>query len=455
VLLKGRTMINTTKTIESLRRINYRLFFSVLISRLLPIIYTTLRISFLGNLPDTWGFNIASQIAWVNLIYEVIFEALLLPIFNLIGKKLSDEKEFQNRVRTGIILFAVVYAVVSTLISIFAYPLVSGMAQGKEIIHATVDYIRLETVAIMLSSIYRFAMVVFIVLQRDKLIYILLTVQMLFTVLFDSLFISELSVSLHLGVNGVAFSNIIVNAVLIALSFYLFHRLGIRIFCSIKKSSLAWIKEWIRLGSLSGIESFVRNFAFILMILRMVNVVNEQGTFWVTNNFIWGWLLLPVLSLGEIIKRDAAEDPDSIGYLSKGFFALTGVFMLFWALNIPAWPWFLEKVMNAGNPDLVYHIALISIGFYVIFAFNNVVDSIFYGIGRIDLMLVQSIIVNSLFYGTLFILFQLNLFHPTLEKIAIMFGTGMALDSIITFLLFTILLRRKGGKNVKRRFVPI
>ncbi|MBD3360421.1 multidrug transporter, partial [Candidatus Peregrinibacteria bacterium] len=314
-------------TVESLKRINYRLFFSVLISRLLPIVYTTLRISFLGNLPDTWGFNIASQIAWVNLIYEVVFEALLLPIFHLLGKKLSDEKEFQNRVRTGLILFAAVYAVLSTLISIFAYPLVSGMAQQQEIIHATVDYIRMETVAIMLSSIYRFAIIVFIVLQRDKLIYVLLTVQMLLTVLFDSLFISELNISLNLGVNGVALSNMIVNTALIVFSLYLFQRLGIRVFRTIKDTSLTWIKEWFRLGSLSGLESFVRNLAFILMILRMVNVVNQQGVFWVTNNFIWGWLLLPVLSLGEIIKRDAAENPGSIGYLSKGFFALTGLFI--------------------------------------------------------------------------------------------------------------------------------
>lgn len=30
------------------------------------------------------------------------------------------------------------------------------------------------------------------------------------------------------------------------------------------------------------------------MISRMVNVVGEQGTYWVANNFIWSWLLLPI-----------------------------------------------------------------------------------------------------------------------------------------------------------------
>ena len=64
----------------------------------------------------------------------------------------------------------------------------------------------------------------------------------------------------------------------------------------------------IRKGGISGLESLVRNLAFMLMIVRMVNVVGEQGTFWVANNFIWGWLLLPVLQLGELIKADVGEE---------------------------------------------------------------------------------------------------------------------------------------------------
>jgi len=68
----------------------------------------------------------------------------------------------------------------------------------------------------------------------------------------------------------------------------------------------------LRVGGYSGVESLIRNLAFMIVILRMINVVNEQGTFWVTNNFIWGWLLIPVLALGELIKRDCAEDSNNI-----------------------------------------------------------------------------------------------------------------------------------------------
>nr|MBF4448625.1 multidrug transporter [Vibrio anguillarum] len=67
------------------------------------------------------------------------------------------------------------------------------------------------------------------------------------------------------------------------------------------------------------------------------------------------------------------------------------------------------------------------------------IDSYFYGIGRTDLMLYQSLIVNTLFYGCTFVLYQIGIFVPTLERIAIMFGLGITADAIITWLLYLVL----------------
>ena len=72
------------------------------------------------------------------------------------------------------------------------------------------------------------------------------------------------------------------------------------------------MKEFFEIGGISGLESFVRNLAYMVMISRMVNVVGEQGTYWVANNFIWGWLLLPVIQLGELIKEETAENIENV-----------------------------------------------------------------------------------------------------------------------------------------------
>ena len=125
--------------------------------------------------------------------------------------------------------------------------------------------------------------------------------------------------------------------------------------------------------------------------------VQEQGTFWITNNFIWGWLLLPVLALGELIRRDAAAEETSIRLKSPGYFAITTIIIVLWLVTMPAWKWFLGHVMNVGEAETILKLTMISLIFYITFAFNNVIDSIFYGRGRTDLMLYQSLIVNTSF----------------------------------------------------------
>ena len=85
---------------------------------------------------------------------------------------------------------------------------------------------------------------------------------------------------------------------------------------------------------------------------------------------------------------------------------------------------------------------MILLGFYVVFAFNNVIDSIFYGLGKTGYMLCQSLIVNIVLYGTAFILYQTGVYQPTLESIAIMFGCGILMDKAVTITLYIYMLKK-------------
>lgn len=116
---------------------------------------------------------------------------------------------------------------------------------------------------------------------------------------------------------------------------------------------------------------------------------------------------------------------------------------LFYCLvTIPFWKPFLQYVMNISNYEQVFTIVLISLCFYVLFAFNNIIDSIFYGIGRTDYMLYQSLATNMIFYTLMFVLYSQGIYQPTLIKIALMFAMGMALDSILTFGIFIWILKK-------------
>lgn len=428
---------------QSLKSINYKLFLALLLMGLVPTIYTTVRIFFLGQLPADWGFNIASQLSWVNLLYEIIQEAIILPLFFFIGRAFKKNKdELTNTVRTGALATFAVYSVLAIVILIFAEPMIKFMAQDVSLISATATYIRLETIANIFGTLVKFMIVVLVTINKEKYLYFVLGLQMVLSILLDTFFVSSLNISLQLGVNGIAYTNIIVNVILLALTVYLLFREKINLFCK-EKLSFAWMKEWAKVGGISGLESFVRNIAFMLMIVRMVNVVGEQGTFWVANNFIWGWLLLPVLQLGELVKRDCGENGlTAVKQKSLGYFSITAIIVVIWLATIPLWEPFIRTVLNVENAHEVYYLALISLGFYVLFAFNNVIDSIFYGLGKTNYMLFQSLVINIVFYGLMFILYATGIYVPTLTKIALMFAGGTALDSVLTFFIYGWMLKK-------------
>ncbi len=418
------------------------MFLALLLMGLIPTVYTTIRIFFLGQLPGEWGFNIASQLSWVNLLYEVLQEAIILPLFFFIGKSLNNKTELQNRTRTGLIFTGSIYGLLSLLIIIFAIPLIQFMAQDTALIDETATYIRLETVATIFMTLVKFLLVVLVTMNKEKYLYIVLGTQMILSIFLDTFLVSNLNISLNVGVNGIAFSNIIVNVILLVLVFFILKREGINL-AGKEKLSFSWIKDLTKVGGISGLESLVRNIAFMLMIIRMVNVVGEQGTFWLANNFIWGWLLLPVIQLGELVKRDCGENENAVKDKSLGYFAITFIIVILWMVSIPLWKPFLRDVLQLSNYQNIYYIVLISLTFYVLFAFNNVIDSIFYGIGKTKYMLFQSVVINAIFYGTAYILYATGIYEPTLTKIALMFAGGIAFDSLLTYGIFIWMLKKR------------
>lgn len=425
---------------NSLKTINYRLFFAILVLMIFPAIYQTVRIHFLGAMPDDSGFNIASQLSWVNLFYEVIQEALILPLFFVLGKSLGNNDEFENKVKTGLLLTGTIYTAVSLILIIFTKPLVIFMAQEIKLIDATVNYIRLETIAALAATLFQFMRAVLITLKKDIYMYITLIIQMLLSILLDTFLISELSFSLKVGINGIAFANIIVNLVNLLICSFLLRKESIYIFNK-KKLSFAWVKEWLYVGKYSGIESSVRNFAFMIMVIRMVNLVSEQGNYWVANNFIWQWLLLPTLALSDLIKKEIGEDKNNIQTKTLGYITISIIFSALYLMSIPLWKPFLHYIMNIESFETVYTIALIQTVFYISFIFNTMIDSIFYGIGRTDYMLIQSLIVNIVFMGGMFVLYLMGIFVPTLLSISLLFGFGMFFDFIPTILLYFKILK--------------
>ncbi|ETX11510.1 multidrug transporter [Marinomonas ushuaiensis DSM 15871] len=396
-------------------------------------------------MPDSWALSIAAQVAWLNIGYEVISEALILPLAFILGQAILNPLEFQKRAISSLGVIVLVYGIVTIFVMLFTPQLVAGMQQSNSLIQDTIDYIRLETVAIFISSVYTVLNLLLVLHSKYKALYSLLIIQSALTVISDSVLVSQLPFSYQLGVNGIAITNILVNSLLVIVAFQVLKYNGMKLsFKELRFKNQTWLKLWFKVGSKSGLESLVRNTAFVVMILQLMNQLQQSGTFWVANGFIWGWLLLPVMTLGQVVKREAATSNGLSESRVTSYLIITFGVVVLWLLTMPFWEEFIHTVMGIKDSTSITHLVLIMIGFYVVFALNNVIDSYFYGIGRTDLMLYQSLIVNTLFYGAAFIGYQQGWFIPSLNKVAIMFGLGITLDAVITWALYRMI--RKQGQ---------
>ena len=127
-----------------------------------------MRVFFLGQLPGDWAFSIAGQLSWVNLLYEVISEAIILPLFFFIGSVKEDKTAFSNRLRTGMLVSFGVHTVVSAAVFLFAEQLLVLMAADKTIIAASAEYIRIESIANIFACLAQFALVALISVNRSR-----------------------------------------------------------------------------------------------------------------------------------------------------------------------------------------------------------------------------------------------------------------------------------------------
>lgn len=429
------------KLILSIKRIDYRLFLALLVMGLCPTIYTTLRTFYLGQLPGDYAFSIAGQLTWVNLIYEIINEAIILPLYFFMGQVKNNNQEFTNRVKSGLLITLFCYLILTIFICVFTEPLLNLMATSKDIIKESISYIRFESIANIFTILFSFNLVVLITIGKDRYVYLLTIIKLIFSVMLDTFLISSLSFSLNLGVNGIAISNIVINVILLIVTIIILSNEHIKIFNK-QSINFEWLKSLFKVGLISGIESFVRNMFYLIMIVRMVNVVSEQGTYWVANNFIWGYLLLPIIQLGEIIKKDVSFNSENINKNMYGYVFITTIICLFWFILLPLYKPFMYYVLQFEEIDKLFNLVIILILFYVSYAYQNIFDSIFYGLGRTQYMLFESIVTNVVYYGICFVLYLNKIFIPSLVGIALMFGIGILFDAIVSLLSF-IYLKKK------------
>ena len=58
------------------------------------------------------------------------------------------------------------------------------------------------------------------------------------------------------------------------------------------------------------------------------------------------------------------------------------------------------------------------------------------------ILLLESVVTNSVYYGIFFVLFLTGVWTPSLIGIALMFGGGNAFDSVVSYVVYRYYIKR-------------
>lgn len=411
--------------LKQLRSFNWQLFAALCAAALIPAIYQTVKTFIISYSTDVSAFDVIGQMEWFDLINETLQAFLVVPLYSVLNKIfVSDNENFAKYTfKTGL-LTVVIYSLFSVGVLLYGTKLIAAMNPADTDIAEVSTYLRLETVAFMAGIVATFANVVFVVVGKAKNVYIFLAINTLLSVIADFVLIPAF------GVRGVAISNIAVNALLAVAAFLLLYFQKHIRFCLFRKDDLPVMKNWLVVGLYSGAQQFVDNFVYAVMVCKMVNAVSEQGNYWIANNFIWGWLLIPITALTEVIRRDCKDGYENLHRFNYIFVAAATV--LLWIISLPLWIPFFRFAENLPNANEIFVIALKLAPFYIAYIGCAIIDNIFVGLGKTMYNMINSLIINIVYYGIFYILYVTGALHFSLDVIILMFGFGMVMHLLIS-----------------------
>lgn len=362
--------------------------------------------------------DIAGQIEWFDLFNETILAFLTVPMYFVLNRARNDS-ELSSRINTTFVLGFVAYSIVSVIIYLYASNLAAYMSAPEE----SVNYLRLETIGFILGFIGSYLYVVFVVRGKWKLFVTLLIAKIVMLSIGNLMMIPEN------GVIGIAQTNICVNIIIAVASALLLFKEGLmRKWSGLDRDAL---KDWVKTGLFSGGQVFIANLIYVMVVMKMVADVSQMSDYWLANNFIWGWLIVPVAALGDMLKREFYNGYKRIW----NYLALTFLFLIIWLFSVPLWEPLFTYVIEMEDPSAVLNILYKSVPFYVAYALSVIIQSVLISVGKTNYIFYECLFVNFVYYGIVYGLFLVGVFTASMDFIILMFGIGLVVCLVIdTFL---------------------
>lgn len=386
-----------------------KLLFALSFWTFMPSVYLLVRMNIVSV--HNVDINILGQMEWFDLIDEIITTAFITPLYYLLKSKEPKKNGFSFAVSFGVyFLFTVIISLYIGSISAFM-----NAEYAKK-------YLLMQSVSMLIAFVGVFVNLLFIIYDHYDFIVWFTVLKLVLMSLADYLLIPVFKDL------GASYSEIFVNAWIAVLGIVFILK---KKYISFSVCGKDFLRAWIGKGSFSGLQIFLDNFIYAFLVCRMVNAVSESGNYWVANNFIWGWLLVPVICLVQIVQKNSLE---KITFQNVWKCICAVVFV--WVLTVPLWKFFIHSIMGIHNEKDILNILYVLVPYYLCYMIAAVLDAWFVSKGKTIYLFINSFIVNIGYYGIMYVLFQMGMFHLNIYFIIHLFGLGMAVHMLISIRLY-------------------
>lgn len=422
---------------------DWRLFAFILLFLGLPNMYQLYRVRLIGNeLPDTGSLAIVSQWQFVGLVVEVFQEATVLAIFFFLGSQIRSAAAVQLDRAKSVLAFIFIASLVFSLgVFLFRDAFITLIGTSETIKDQTSAFLGVSIFSIPFTLLAAAIVVLFEALGLRRLVLVMAVVNVALRFALDSLFFGGYSFSLGADVVWVGWSTLLASVGFLAVGLLLLFRAkGLPPGFLTSRPTFDNMREYLRVGFGSGADSLVRNVAYFFMIVRLVNTIGdtEIGGYYVAIQILWSFMLVPVLALSDTAKAlvaNASDDVQKVKSLWYTAMLITVGMIVVWIALVPAFP-SIAGALTDDEETVRWAVTAFGILFvpYVLFAFNTVTDSVFYGIGKTKYLAYQSLITNGTVYVAAFLLYAVGAWSPTFEDVMVLFSLGILVDSLLTAL---------------------
>jgi len=258
----------------------------------------------------------------------------------------------------------------------------------------------------------------------------------------DLFLISNTSVSLHLGIQGVAIGYVLSKVLLMIISVvYIIQILQLDIPKIFKTKWRDHITPLFKIGGWTGLDSLVRNVGYmgLLLVLNIMGT-NQFGGYGLAMWVMWT-LLIPVLALGEgtsvIVGNYFGEKRynDLLNIVKTSMILVIVIMLVIAGIGVLWWD-SLSTFFNP-NPDMVtYSVASFwwLIIPYIGFGIGTIIRSIFYGTGQTRYIFYIACIINIGMILPFIALIRMDIIEASFTSVMMFYMISFLLDPILAFI---------------------